>query len=74
MLLPILADELMTICQNPLYLIMAATVTSSYAFMLPGTTTPNSIVFRVSTMSLMVMLEALNTMGFGVVSTGKMKV
>ena len=42
-LLPILADLSMTICQNPLYLIMAAAVTSSYAFMLPVATAPNAI-------------------------------
>ena len=42
-LLPILADLSMTICQNPLYLIMTAALTSSYAFMLPVATAPNAI-------------------------------
>ena len=34
-LLPILADMALTICVNPIYLIMSAALTSSYAFMLP---------------------------------------
>ena len=50
-LLPILADLSLTICQNPLYLIMAAAVTSSYAFMLPVATAPNAIVFGASSMT-----------------------
>jgi sodium-dependent dicarboxylate transporter 2/3/5 len=57
-LLPILADLSLTICQNPLYLIMAAAVTSSYAFMLPVATAPNAIVFGVSTMTTGQMLKA----------------
>jgi len=60
-LLPILADLSMTICQNPLYLIMAAAVTSSYAFMLPVATAPNAIVFGASTMTTGHMMKA----GFG---------
>ena len=34
-LLPILADMALTICVNPIYLIMSAALTASYAFMLP---------------------------------------
>jgi len=60
-LLPILADLSLTICQNPLYLIMAAAVTSSYAFMLPVATAPNAIVFGASTMTTGHMMRA----GFG---------
>jgi sodium-dependent dicarboxylate transporter 2/3/5 len=60
-LLPILADLSLTICQNPLYLIMAAAVTSSYAFMLPVATAPNAIVFGASTMTTGHMMKA----GFG---------
>jgi len=60
-LLPILADLSMTICQNPLYLIMAAAVTSSYAFMLPVATAPNAIVFGASTMTTAHMMKT----GFG---------
>ena len=70
-----MADLLLTICQNLLYLIMAAAVTSFYAFMLPVPTAPNAIVFRASTctMCFMVMVEALNTMALGAVLTGSMK-
>ena len=39
-LLPILADLLLTICQNPLYLIKGAALTSSYTFMLPPPPSP----------------------------------
>lgn len=60
-LLPILADLSLTICQNPLYLIMASAVTASYAFMLPVATAPNAIVFGASSMTIMDMLSA----GFG---------
>jgi len=60
-LLPILADLSLTICQNPLYLIMAAAVTSSYAFMLPVATAPNAIVFGASTMTTSHMMKT----GFG---------
>ena len=34
-LLPILAEMAITICVNPIYLIMSAALTASYAFMLP---------------------------------------
>ncbi len=57
-LLPILADLSLTICQNPLYMIMAAALTSSYAFMLPVATAPNAIVFGASTMSTGHMMKA----------------
>jgi len=57
-LLPILADLSMTICQNPLYLIMTAAVTSSYAFMLPVATAPNAIVFGASSLTTAHMMKA----------------
>ena len=60
-LLPILADLSLTICQNPLYLIMTTAVTSSYAFMLPVATAPNAIVFGASSMTTGHMIKA----GFG---------
>merc|ERR1712062_693809 len=60
-LLPILADLSMTICQNPLYLMLPAAVTSSYAFMLPVATAPNAIVFGASTMTTAHMMKT----GFG---------
>ena len=70
-----MADLSLTICQNPLDLIMAAVVTLSYAFMLPMATAHNAIVFRASTSTicLLVMVEAPNTMDFGAALTGNMK-
>ena len=60
-LLPILADLSLTVCQNPLYMIMASAITASYAFMLPVATAPNAIVFGASTMTTAYMLKV----GFG---------
>ena len=60
-LLPILADLSLTICQSPLYLVMTSAVTSSYAFMLPVATAPNAIVFGASTLTTAQMMKA----GFG---------
>jgi len=57
-LLPILADLSLTICQNPLYLIMPSAVISSYAFMLPVATAPNAIVFGASTLTTGYMMKA----------------
>lgn len=57
-LLPILADLALTICQNPLYLILPSAVISSYAFMLPVATAPNAIVFGASTLSTGYMMKA----------------
>ena len=76
--MPILVDLLLTICQNPLYFIMAATLTSPYTFMLPMATAPipqNAIVFRASTSTicLMVTVKALNTMALGTDLMGNMK-
>ena len=70
----ILVDLSLTIFQNPLYLIMSAAVTLSYAFMLPIATASNTIVFRASTSTicLMVMVKAVNTMALGTVLPGNM--
>lgn len=57
-LLPILADLSLTICENPLYLIMPVALTASYAFMLPVATAPNAIVFGASTMTTGQMMKA----------------
>ena len=57
-MLPILADLSLTICQNPLYLIMSVALTSSYAFMLPVATAPNAIVFGASTLTTAQMMKA----------------
>jgi sodium-dependent dicarboxylate transporter 2/3/5 len=54
--LPILSAMAVSIGQNPLLLMIPATICSSYAFMLPVSTPPNAIVFasnllKVSTMA-----------------------
>ena len=56
--MPILADLSLTVCQNPLYLIMPSAVVSSYAFMLPVATAPNAIVFGASTLTTGYMMKA----------------
>jgi len=45
MLLPILAAMAITIGVHPYYLLVAATVAASCAFMLPVATPPNAVVF-----------------------------
>jgi len=57
-LVPILGDMSLKICQNPIYLMMSTAVTCSYAFMLPVATAPNAIVFGASTMKTGDMMKA----------------
>ncbi|XP_046440679.1 solute carrier family 13 member 5-like [Daphnia pulex] len=57
-LLPILADTAVSIGVNPLYLMVPATVTCSYAFMLPVATPPNAIVFSAAKMNPVEMMKA----------------
>ena len=45
MLLPILASMSVSIKTNPLLLMLPATISASYAFMMPVSTPPNAIVF-----------------------------
>lgn len=47
-LLPVLAELATATGTNPLYLMVPATVTCSYAFMLPVATPPNAIVYEAS--------------------------
>lgn len=49
-LLPVLAELSTATGTNPLYLMIPATVTCSYAFMLPVATPPNAIVYSASGM------------------------
>ncbi|KAK2714268.1 Na(+)/citrate cotransporter-like isoform X1 [Artemia franciscana] len=56
-LLPVLAKMCELIGVNPLYLMLPATVTCSYAFMLPVATPPNAIVFTVGKMKVMDMVK-----------------
>ncbi|XP_057373828.1 Na(+)/citrate cotransporter-like isoform X2 [Daphnia carinata] len=57
-LLPILAEMAVTIKVNPLFLMLPATVTCSYAFMLPVATPPNAIVFAAGKMNPVDMVKA----------------
>ncbi|XP_055935975.1 Na(+)/citrate cotransporter-like isoform X2 [Argiope bruennichi] len=56
-LLPILSQMALSIGINPLYLMLPATVVSSYAFMLPVATIPNAIVFEEGNMKTLDMLK-----------------
>ena len=55
---PILSDISKDLCKHPLYLMMTAAVSCSYAFMLPVATAPNAIVFGASTMRTTDMMKA----------------
>ena len=57
-LVPILSQMSKSLCTNPLYLMLTAAVTCSYAFMLPVATAPNAIVFGASTMKTADMMKA----------------
>ncbi|XP_046440691.1 solute carrier family 13 member 5-like isoform X4 [Daphnia pulex] len=57
-LLPILSEMAVTVKVNPLYLMLPATVTCSYAFMLPVATPPNAIVFAAGRMNTVDMVKA----------------
>jgi len=55
-LLPVLGELAVTLKLNPLYLMLPATVTCCYAFMLPVSCPPNAIVYKASGMSSWYML------------------
>ena len=68
-LLPVLAELAVATNTNPLYLMIPATVTCSYAFMLPVATPPNAIVYSASGMKTSEMVTAgfiLNLLCIGV--------
>ena len=56
-LLPVLAEVAIATKTNPLYLMIPATLSCSYAFMLPVATPPNAIVYTASGMSTGVMVS-----------------
>ena len=56
-LLPVLAEVAVATETNPLYLMIPATVTCSYAFMLPVATPPNAIAHEASGMSTTQMMK-----------------
>ena len=57
-LLPVLSELAKSIGTNPLFLMIPATVTCSYAFMLPVATPPNAIVYSASGMKTSEMMIA----------------
>ena len=68
-LLPVLAELAVATNTNPLYLMIPATVTCSYAFMLPVATPPNAIVYSASGMKTSEMVATgfvLNLLCIGV--------
>jgi len=68
-LLPVLAELARSTNTNPLYFMVPATVTCSFAFMLPVATPPNAIVFSASGMRTSEMMAAgavLNVLCIGV--------
>jgi sodium-dependent dicarboxylate transporter 2/3/5 len=52
MILPILAGLAVSIGINPLYLMLPATISASFAFMLPVATPPNAIVFGTNRLTI----------------------
>lgn len=66
MLLPILAPMAISIGVNPLLLMLPATISASYAFMMPISTPPNAIVFGSGKIRIKTMIKTgfvLNILG-----------
>eukprot|EP00096_Caligus_rogercresseyi_P012478 TRINITY_DN5231_c0_g1_i1.p1 TRINITY_DN5231_c0_g1~~TRINITY_DN5231_c0_g1_i1.p1 ORF type:complete len:554 (-),score=132.09 TRINITY_DN5231_c0_g1_i1:158-1819(-) len=57
-MIPILIDLSVGICESPLYFVVSTAICSSYAFMVPVATGPNAIVFQASSMSQYTMIKA----------------
>jgi sodium-dependent dicarboxylate transporter 2/3/5 len=71
MILPIMASVSVALGLNPLLLMIAATLSSSMAFMLPVATPPNTIVFASDRLKISNMIKAgfaINIMGIILVS------
>ncbi|XP_063813465.1 solute carrier family 13 member 2-like [Pseudophryne corroboree] len=69
--LPILASMAKAIKQNPLYIMMPCTLSSSFAFMLPVATPPNAIAFSYGQLKVVDMAKAgfmLNILGILVIT------
>ncbi|XP_041457062.1 solute carrier family 13 member 5-like [Lytechinus variegatus] len=69
--LPILAALAESICINPLYIMLPATISCSYAFMLPVATPPNAIAFSYGSLAVPDMMRAgslMNVIGIIVVN------
>jgi len=56
-LVPILSKMSLSLCSNPMYLMMTCAVCVSYAFMLPVATAPNAIVYSASSMKTSDMMK-----------------
>lgn len=70
MILPILASVSMAIGENPLLLMIPATISASCAFMLPVATPPNAIIFGSGYVPMMKMVKTgiwLNLIGVAIV-------
>jgi solute carrier family 13 (sodium-dependent dicarboxylate transporter), member 2/3/5 len=71
MLLPIFAILAVSSGNNPLFLMIPATIASSLAFMMPTATPPNAIIFGTNRLSIKTMVQTgflLNMMGILLVS------
>lgn len=51
-MLILLSIQAESICVNPLYIMIPATIACSYAFMLPVATPPNAIAFSYGTLTV----------------------
>ena len=56
-LVPILSKMSLSLCSNPMHLMMTCAVCVSYAFMLPVATAPNAIVYSASSMKTSDMMK-----------------
>ncbi|KAK3609774.1 hypothetical protein CHS0354_022636 [Potamilus streckersoni] len=71
--LPIIQQLALSIGQNPLYLMIPATMATSYAFILPVATPPNALVYSLGYVSIYEMMKAgfiLNFLTVGVATLG----
>ncbi|KAL3856398.1 hypothetical protein ACJMK2_011163 [Sinanodonta woodiana] len=71
--LPIIQQLALSIGQNPLYLMIPATLATSYAFILPVATPPNALVYSLGYFSIYEMMKAgfiLNFLSVGVATLG----
>ena len=57
-LVPILSKMSLSLCSNPLLLMMTCAVCVSYAFMLPVATAPNAIIYSASSLKTSEMMRA----------------
>jgi sodium-dependent dicarboxylate transporter 2/3/5 len=71
MLLPILGGLAIAIHMNPLFLMIPATLSCSFAFMLPVATPPNAIIFGTGKLKISDMSKVgiwINLIGIGIIT------